>query len=321
MLPRRTLLAMPALVTACKSRAAQPFGPFTLGVASGDPWPDGVVLWTRLAPEPLAPLGGMAPDARIEVGWEVAEDPGFQRIAARGRELAHAGEGFAIHAEAGGLRPGRPYWYRFQADGMPSPVGRTRTAPAPDAAMPIRFINAGCQHLEHGWFTPWRHVAEEAEIDFVFHYGDYIYEYAGRAPGQPGGFGPAIRRHAGGKCRTLEDYRQRYAQYHADPDLASAHAAHPFVVTFDDHEVENNWAGARSEADGRSTRHPVAMPEAAFLAQRAAAFQAWWEAMPLRRAQRPRGADVLAHRRLRFGRLLDLHVLDTRQYRDDQPCG
>ena len=186
---------------------------------------------------------------------------------------------------------------------------------------PVRFIHAGCQHLEHGWFTAWRHVAEEAEIDFVFHYGDYIYETAGRSPGQPGGFGPAVRRHAGGTCRTLAEYRQRYAQYQSDPDLAAAHAAHPFVASFDDHEVENNWAGLRSEADGGGSRPPVAVPEAAVLARRAAAFQAWWEAMPLRRAQRPRGAAILAHRRLRFGRLLDLHVLDTRQYRDDQPCG
>jgi alkaline phosphatase D len=130
-----------------------------------------------------------------------------------------------------------------------------------------------------------------------------------------------VRSHAGGKCRTLEDFRRRYAQYHSDPDLIAAHAAHPFIVSFDDHEVENNWAGAVSEADGLSPRHPVAMPREAFLALRAAAFQAWYENMPVRLAQRPHGADVLAHRRLRFGRLAEIHVLDTRQYRDDQPCG
>ncbi|MBL6454802.1 alkaline phosphatase D family protein [Belnapia sp. T6] len=311
---------MPALLLAGTGFGRAADAPFTLGVASGDPWPDSVVIWTRLAPEPLAPLGGMPPGAVVEVGWEVAEDPGFTRIVARGTETAHAAEGFSIHAEPRGLRPGRPYWYRFHAEGVPSPVGRSRTAPAPGTAAPVRFVNAGCQHLEHGWFTAWRHIAEE-ELEFVFHYGDYIYEFAGRQPGQAGGFGPTIRSHAGGQCRSLEDYRQRYAQYHADPDLAAAHAAHPFIASFDDHEVENNWAGAQSQQDGRSRRHPVALPKAAFLAQRAAAFQAWWEAMPLRRAQRPQGADILAHRRLGFGGLVDLHVLDTRQYRDDQPCG
>jgi alkaline phosphatase D len=322
MLPtrRRTLLratlGLPAL-------AAAPGGPnpFTLGVASGDPWPDSILLWTRLAPEPLAPLGGMPPDARPELIWEVAEDAALARITARGRATLDATTGFSAHVEVGGLRPARPYWYRFRLGAEASPVGRTRTAPAPDASPPrLRFLNAGCQHFEHGWFTAWRHAAAEEEIDFVFHYGDAIYEYAGRQPGQPGGFGPAIRTHAGGTCRTLEDYRQRYAQYQADPDLQAAMAAHPFIVSFDDHEVENNWAGAQSQADGRSARHPVAVPAEVFLRQRAAAFHAWWEAMPLRPAQRPRGADVLAHRHLRFGKLLDLHVLDTRQYRDDQPC-
>ena len=329
MTPRRRLLrtslalplALPALLPACVARGQG--GPlFGTGVASGDPWPDGVVLWTRLAPEPLAPNFGMPEGAAPAVAWEVAEDPGFRRIAAHGVAETGAAEGFALHVEVSGLRPGRDYWYRFRAGDAESPVGHTRTAPAPGAAPGrIRFLNAGCQHFEHGYFTAWRHAAAEEAIDFVFHYGDAIYEYAGRMPGQPGGFGPAIRTHAGGKCRTLAEYRQRYAQYQSDPDLQAAMAAHPFVVSFDDHEVENNWAGAQSEADGRSTRHPLAMPAEAFLRQRALAFQAWWEAMPVRAAQRPAGADILAHRRLRFGSLLELHVLDTRQYRDDQPCG
>lgn len=290
---------------------------FTLGVASGDPWPDGFVLWTRLAPEPLAPLGGLPPDAAVEVAWEVAEDDRFARIVQRGTAMARAELGFSLHVEVAGLAPGRPYWYRFLAGGEASPTGRSRTAPAPEAAPArLRFVNAGCQRLEHGFFTAWRHVAEE-ELDFVLHYGDYIYEFA--AP--PGGGSLPARNPVGGTCRTLEDYRRRYAQYHADPDLAAAHAAHPFLVSFDDHEVENNWAGPHSIEDGRSPRHPVAVPAEAFLARRAAAFQAWYENMPVRRAQRPRGPDVLAHRRLRFGRLMELHILDTRQYRDDQPCG
>jgi alkaline phosphatase D len=314
LLLRGAALAAPALLLhgGSGARGAQAPG-FTLGVASGDPWPDGVVLWTRLAPDPLAPLGGMPPDAAPILGWEVAEDERFARIAARGGTRVDAVGGFAAHVEVTGLRPGRPYWYRFLLGDEASPVGRTRTAPAPDATPArLRLVDAGCQHLEHGFFTAWRHVAEEEELDLVFHYGDFIYEYAGRRPGDPGGFGPAVRTRAGGKCRTLEDFRRRYAQYRADPDLAAAQAAHPFVMSFDDHEAENNWAAAQSEADGRSARQPVAMAEDAFLALRAAAFQAWWENMPVRAAQRPAGPDLLAHRRLRWGRLADLHVLDTR---------
>lgn len=319
--PRRSLLkatlGLGALAALPRGVHAAGANLFSLGVASGDPWPDGFVLWTRLAPEPLAPLGGLPPDAVVEVAWEVAEDDRFARIVRRGTAVARAELGFSLHVEVAGLSPGRPYWYRFLAGGESSPIGRSRTAPAPDAVPArLRFVNAGCQRLEHGFFTAWRHVAEE-ELDFVLHYGDYIYEY-GPPPG--GGRLPA-RNPAGGKCRTLEDYRRRYAQYHADPDLAAAHAAHPFLVSFDDHEVENNWAGPHSIEDGRSPRHPVAIAPEAFLRQRAAAFQAWYENMPVRRAQIPRGAEVLAHRRLRFGRLMELHILDTRQYRDDQPCG
>ena len=296
-----------------------PAWPFTLGVASGDPLPDGVVIWTRLAPEPMAPMGGM-PHAAVAVDWEVAEDERFARIAARGTALARPELGFAVHVEVTGLAPARPYWYRFHAGRETSPVGRTRTAPAPDAApVRLRFVNAGCQHYEHGHFTAWRHVAEEAELDFVFHYGDYIYEYRGVPQGQTG-WGPSIRSHVGDETHTLNDYRRRYAQYRGDPDLQAAHAAHPFVVSFDDHEVDNNWAGLVSEEDGRG-RFPVAVPPEVFALRLQAAFQAWYEHMPLRRAALPQGPRILAHRRLRFGRLLDLHVLDTRQHRDDQPCG
>lgn len=317
----RAGLALPALLPARFASGQGGGTPFSLGVASGDPWPDSVVLWTRLAPDPLAPLGGMAPGAAAEVTWEVAEDPALARVVARGTAVATAAEGFSVHAGAGGLRPGRDYWYRFRSGDAASAIGRTRTAPEPTATPArLRFLNAGCQHYEHGFFTAWRHAAAEQDIDFVFHYGDYIYEYPGRRPGDPGGFGPAVRTMAGAKLHGLEDYRQRYAQHQADPDLQAALAAHPLIASFDDHEVENNWASAHSENDGRTAAHPTVTTAREFLALRATAFQAWWEAMPLRRAQRPRGADILAYRRLRYGSLLDLHVLDTRQYRDDQPC-
>jgi alkaline phosphatase D len=294
--------------------------PFALGVASGDPLPDGVVIWTRLAPEPLTPGGGL-PRQAIEIRWEVAEDPRFATIAAQGSAIARPELAHAVHVEVAGLRPGRAYHYRFIAGREVSQVGRTRTAPAPDAAARVRFVAAGCQHLEHGWFTAWRHVAEEPELDLVFHYGDYIYEYRGRGPGQPGWGGPnPVRSHLGDEIYALDDYRLRYAQYRQDPDLMAAHAAHPFAVSYDDHEVDNNWAGPVSEEDGGS-RYPIAVPPEVFALRRQAAFQAWYEHMPLRRAALPRGPEITAFRRLRFGRHVEMHVLDTRQHRDDQPCG
>lgn len=293
--------------------------PFTLGVASGEPAPDGFVIWTRLAPEPLAPDGGMA-RAAIPVAWEVAEDARFTRIAAAGTALARPELGHAVHVEVSGLAPGRPWFYRFRAGQEVSATGRSRTAPAPGSAPArLRFVTAGCQHYEHGHFTAWRHIAAEPELDFVFHYGDYIYEYRGRVPGQPG-WGPLVRPHLGEEIIALADYRRRYAQYRLDPDLQAAHAAHPFLPSYDDHEVDNNWAGEISEEDGRG-RFPVAVPPEVFVLRKAAAFQAWYEHMPVRRAVMPRGPDITAYRRLDFGAMARVHVLDTRQFRDDQPCG
>lgn len=287
--------------------------PFRLGIASGDPWPDGVVLWTRLAPEPLA--GGGMPARAVEVSWEVAEDERFRRVAAHGTAYARPELGHAVHAEVGGLAPARPYWYRFRAGAELSPMGRTRTAPAPGAAPArIRLANVGCQRYEDGYFTAFAHLAKE-ELDLVFHYGDYIYEYRNRRGPQP-----TVRETAGDETYTLTDYRNRYALYKLDADLAAAHAAHPFVVTYDDHEVDNDWAGMFSEEDD-SGRFPVAVPPEIFALRRQMALQAWYEAMPLRRAQLPRGPGITAYRRLRYGRLLTLHALDTRGFRDDQPCG
>ncbi len=314
------MAAMAALAPPIRQATAQPVFrayPFAMGVASGDPMPDGMVLWTRLCPEPLA--GGGMPRAAVEVGWEIAADPGMRQIVQKGTALARPELGHSVHVEVVGLEPGRPYHYRFRAGREASPIGHTRTAPAADA-MPtaMRFVSAGCQHWEHGFFTAWRHVAEEAQIDFVAHYGDYIYEYRARA-NAPGG-ATAVRQHNGEEIHTIDDYRNRYALYRSDPDLQAAHAAHPFLMSFDDHEVDNNWAGIHSEEDG-SGRFPVAVPPEIFALRKAIAFQAWYEAMPVRRAQMPRGPEITAWRGLRWGRLAEIAVLDTRGYRDNQPCG
>ncbi|HEV7456341.1 MAG TPA: alkaline phosphatase D family protein [Roseococcus sp.] len=300
-------------------RAQAPGPLFTLGVASGDPWPDSVVLWTRLAPAPLEAGGGMGNDA-VPVAWEVAEDDGFRRVVARGEALARPESAHAVHVEAGGLRPGRGYFYRFTAQGQQSRVGRTRTAPAPGEAAALNFLAAGCQHYEHGHFTAWHHAAREEDVAFVFHYGDYIYEYAGRRPGQ-GGWGPVVRSHHGPATVTLDQYRSRHAQYRTDPDLADAQAAHPFITTYDDHEVENNWVTLQSQRDGTGRFRDVVVTPEEFALRAAAAFQAWYEHTPVRPSARPRAEQITAFRRLRFGALLDFHALDTRRFRDDQPCG
>jgi len=318
-----TGLAALAVAQPPRTRAQTPGNPFTLGVASGDPWPDSVVLWTRLAPAPLEPGGGMAP-VPVTLRWELAADEGMRRILRSGEVVARPEEAHSVHLVLYGLEPARTYFYRFRLGAFETPIGRTRTAPGPDMDRDIRFLNAGCQNYEHGYFTAWRHAAAEENLDFVFHYGDYIYEYAGRQPNPPAGgsrgWGPVVRTHHGGETLTLDDYRARYAQYRADADLAAAHAAHPFIVTYDDHEVENNWASLISQRDG-GARFPVATPPEVFALRAAAAFQAWYEHMPVRPTAQPRGTDITAYRRLRFGRRLDLHVLDTRRFRDDQPCG
>ena len=280
---------------------------FTLGVASGEPRPDSVVLWTRLAPEPLA--GGGMPAVPVPVRYEVATDDSFRRILHAGAVLAEPANAHSVHVEIAGLEPARWYWYRFATAGEVSPIGRTRTAPAAGASPDgLRFAFASCQQYEHGFYTAYRHMAEE-DLDLVIHLGDYIYEAATDAYSAPGG---NVRHHVGLEATTLEGYRQRHAQYRTDPDLQAAHAAFPWVVTWDDHEVENNYAGDISQHND---------PPALFRARRAAAYQAYWEHMPLSPAGAGKGADLRIYRRLAFGRLLDLNVLDTRQYRTDQPCG
>ena len=279
--------------------------PFSLGVASGDPWPESVVLWTRLAPEPFS--GGGMPTANVEVGWEVAADRAFRTVVRSGTAVARPELGHSVHVEAGGLLPAREYWYRFRCGSEVSQVGRTKTAPAADAAVDrLRFGVCGCGHYETGYFTAYGHVADEA-FDFIFHTGDYIYEGRGdigRNPNNP-------RHHHGQEIYTLVDYRNRYAQYKSDPDLMAAHLSAPMIVTWDDHEVDNDYAGDRDERD---------TPPEVFLLRRAAAYQAYYETMPLRASALPSGPHLPLYRRLQFGNLIDLNVLDTRQYRSKQAC-
>lgn len=280
--------------------------PFPLGVASGDPWPDSVVLWTRVAPDPLE--GGGMPMANVEVAWEIAHDRAFAKVAHKGTAIARPELGHSVHVDARGLDPGREYFYRFRCGGEVSQIGRTKTAPAAGAPVDrLRFAVCGCNHYEQGYFTAFRRIAEE-QFDFVFHTGDYIYENR-----DDGGRNPALaRQHHGQEIYTLVDYRNRYAQYKTDPDLRAAHASSPFIVTWDDHEVDNDYAGATNQDD---------TPPEVFLLRRAAAYQAYYEAMPLRASTLPSGPNMLLYRRLRFGTMIDLSVLDTRQYRSPLLCG
>jgi alkaline phosphatase D len=275
--------------------------PFQLGVASGDPGPDGVVLWTRLAPKPLE--GGGAPNEPIEVAWQVADDEAMTKVVQKGTTVATPDWAHSVHVEVEGLRPDRWYFYQFRVGDEASPKGRTRTMPAAGAnAERLKMTFASCQHWEAGFFTAYEHMLRE-NPDVVLHLGDYIYE----GPGREGG----VRRHVGGKLKTLDDFRNRYAQYRTDPALQAMHHAAPWIVTWDDHEVENNYAGLTPE---RGKTAPADLP-----ALRAAAYKAYYEHMPLRRSSLPKGPDMPLYRRISFGNLADFYVLDTRQYRTDQP--
>ncbi|MFT7836476.1 alkaline phosphatase D family protein [Saccharothrix sp. BKS2] len=306
---RSLLIGGAALATAGAGLATAGAGfaklddPFTLGVASGDPGSDGMVLWTRLAPSPLDEdgLGGM-PNRVVPVHWELAEDERFRRVVRRGVELARPQTAHSVHVETFGLRPGREYFYRFRADRHVSPVGRTRTTPEPwVVGQDLTMCFASCSHYGEGYFTAYRRLAED-QPDVVLHLGDYQYEYAGKAAD--------VRAVVGPETRTLADYRLRHAQYKTDEDLQLAHSVAPWLVVWDDHEVENNWADGVPE-----------QPDPDFAARRAAAFQAYYENMPLRRGAKPNGVDMRLYRRIRWGGLVNFHMLDTRQYRDDQACG
>ena len=266
---------------------------FSLGIASGQPHASGMVLWTRLT-------GAGLPE-RVTVHWELARDEAFKDIVAQGDEAAEAGWSHSVHAEPAGLAPGRWYWYRFQALGQQSPVGRTRTAPAPDASATLNFAITSCQRWDVGHYAAWRHVADE-QLDVVMFLGDYIYEY----PSRPGSVrsveGPWF-------VKTLDQYRARYATHKSDPALQAAHASAPWLLVWDDHEVDNDYANLQGQD---------LQPN--FAAQRAAAYRAYWEHMPFPKSARPVGPDMRIVSRLDWGTLARIHLVDDRQYRDLQVC-
>lgn len=311
-----TALAAPAIGAPAIVRAQSWFAayPFSLGVTSGDPAPDGFVIWTKLAPRPFEPHGGM-PTVPLPVTWDVAADERFRTIVASGEALARPELGHSVHVEVAGLQPDRPYWYRFALGGDLSPRGRARTLPAPSASpRSLSFGVAGCQNYEDGHFTAFRHLAREDDLAFVYHYGDFLYEYQKRGPsyGKDGLPAPQVRQHIGQDCIDVADYRLRYAQYLSDMDLQAARARHSWFPTFDDHEIENNWVQDYSWKD---------TPEPIFRFRRQAGMQAWYEHMPVRAAMMPRNGIIAnAYREARYGDLMAIDFLDTRSTRTDQPC-
>ncbi|MFE6926141.1 alkaline phosphatase D family protein [Nocardia sp. NPDC057663] len=286
---------------------------FSLGVASGEPTPDGVVLWTRLAPDPLAPDGyGGMPFAAVTVDYEVAEDERFTKVVATGSAVATRALGHSVHPEVAGLAPDRWYYYRFRAGSAISPTGRTRTAPAAGSPTSrMRFAFASCQSWSSGYYTAYEHLSAE-DLDLVVHLGDYIYETSWVLARRGADMPPQLE----GEAVNLAGYRLRYAQAKAEAPLQAAHAAFPWLVTLDDHELDNNWAGT----------HPglgldVYRLAPLFRRRKAAAFQAMYEHQPMRLAQLPVGPAMHLHRRYRFGDLAEFTMIDTRQYRSAQACG
>ncbi|MCI2419321.1 alkaline phosphatase D family protein [Saccharopolyspora sp. K220] len=285
---------------------------FGLGVASGDPRPDGVVLWTRLAPEPLAAdgHGGMPPDP-VPVQYQVAEDTLFRRVVRSGQALASPELAHAVHPEVTGLRPDREYFYRFRVGTQISPVGRTRTLPAPGQPVSsFSFASASCQAWYHGYFSPYRHMAEE-DLDMVLFLGDYIYEYGIVAGDNLWRQGASVGSEHGVEIQTLEQYRLRYSLFKTDPHLQAVHAAAPWLITWDDHEVQNNY-GADESQYGISPQD--------FLYRRAIAYRAFYENLPLSLSTLPQGPQARIHRRFDYGSLVRFNLIDERQYRGPVPA-
>ena len=311
---RRLLKASSAfavgLLTARQGAQAGSGDPFTLGVAAGEPSPDGFVLWTRLARSPLAAdgLGGMSEP--VPVHWEVASDEGMGEVVRRGTVEAVQRSAHCVHVAVGGLKPNRSYWYRFAALGEQSPIGRARTTPSPaDRLDRLRFAFASCSNWQLGFFSAYRHMVEE-QPDLVIFLGDYIYESTIAATSAAAA--RLVRPHDGPTATDLAGYRNRYALYRSDPDLKALHAAAPCLVTWDDHEVENDYANQWSQ--------DMRVDPEIFLARRAAAYQAYWEHMPLRPRPSAEAHGLRLYGRVPFGNLVSFTLLDGRQYRSKQPC-
>ncbi|MFJ2929308.1 alkaline phosphatase D family protein [Streptomyces massasporeus] len=311
--PRRRTVVKAAAATAVlagplaatlPARAVDQAPAFLHGVASGDPLPDGILLWTRVTPVPEAiPGSGAGPDT--EVSWVVARDKAFSSIVSKGSTTATAASDHTVKADIRGLQPATDYWFRFSAGGTDSPAARTRTAPAADAAVPgLRFGVVSCANWEAGYFSPYRHLAARGDLDAWLHLGDYIYEYG---TGEYGTRDKVVRPHAPAhEIVTLADYRIRHARYKTDPDLQALHATAPVVAIWDDHEFANDaWpGGAENHTEGA---------EGAWSARQAAAKQAYFEWMPVRPA-----IAGTTYRQLRFGKLADLSLLDLRSFRSQQ---
>jgi alkaline phosphatase D len=287
---------------------AEPGEVFTLGVASGEPRPDSVVLWTRLAPRPMQPDGGMPPRA-VPVRWEVAADQRFTRIVRSGAAVAEPGSVHSVHIDVAGLQSGRTYYYRFEAGGQRSPVGRTRTAPDPLAHTErVRIVLASCQHYEAGYYVAHREIAQ-ADVDLVLFVGDYIYENEAISYNQ-------VRRHPHvfpelAEHFTLGDYRLHHASYKLDADLRAAHAAHPWLMVWDDHDVLNDYTNDQA---------PDLEDSVAFLRVRTAAYRAYFEHLPLSPSRAPLGSAMRMHDRYEWGQLAELWTVDGRQFRDHHLC-
>lgn len=301
---RRTLIVAASGLALARTTAARGLevgrsattNPFALGVASGDPSQDGFVLWTRLT------ANGQPLDApAVPVTYDIALDDSFRRVVRRGRAAASLALAHAVHVEVTGLEPGRPYWYRFHALGAISGVGRAVTTPVRAAS--ARLAITSCQHFEMGWFSPYRDMVA-SQPDLVIQLGDYIYEnsYANQ---------PKVRSFDGPEPMDLDGYRRRHALYKSDPDLRAAHAVAPWVVTWDDHEVENDYA---------DLANLKALDPVVFARRRAAAYQAYFEHMPVRPSLWAQPGGPRLYRHLAWGDLFSLPVLDGRQYRSNQAC-
>ncbi|MGP3685390.1 alkaline phosphatase D family protein [Streptomyces sp. IBSNAI002] len=312
--PRRRTVVLAAAATAAlaplsslgasAAHAAGNAPAFLHGVASGDPLPDGILLWTRVTPTAEAvPGSGLGP--AVQIGWEVATDKDFAGVVASGTATASAAGDHTVKVDVRGLRPQTAYWYRFTAGGALSPVGRTRTTPGHDVTTSgVRFGVVSCANWESGYFSAYRHLAARADLDAVLHLGDYIYEY------QSGGYPEAkygVRAHEPKhEIVSLADYRTRHGRYKTDADLQALHRAHPVIAIWDDHEIANDaWSG------GAENHTPGS--EGDWAARAAAAKQAYFEWMPVRTS-----VAGTVYRRLRFGTLADLHLLDLRSFRSQQ---